>query len=1443
MQAFLASRASNANLSNAAAAAALRSHTTTPTPVGEIQTRRMQRRGSTSSNGSASPMLQRQNSSGSMTERSFRDPSPSRKTAAEMRIDDEPPPVPALPRGYVSSPPPVPVKSGRRAASVEPPLRVLSPPPRPSGRGVSLDRGPGNISGKGDIRSYYKPVISSLSEERTQSRESINFSRPMSPRNTPPTSPLVSKRPQSPLSQSATTVQPLAKSSPAQRLPEGEAQNIAYRMQGTASRPVKKKKKTVTKDLTEGSHLAAGGSESRIIGTTAEATPQREPPTATSTPPPSGTSSQPAGLDNTIKNAPRRKKKKAVPAVGTQTYSYGSDTDSVVSDVSSSAERPRTYNTRAGRLLAKQPSIVREDREAEEKEDRTLPIKKTEESVTPEGITGTGVPSNTSKPLANGQQHKKSPSQPAASISTANSISLDTGSTPRHQSLSPARAAHFSSQPILSTPELRHQPPARSVSPAKSALKYSPSPRGPSPVGFVPGGWNRFYGKPASEASDTTSVVSDDGLKPASRKKSVRVSFDDEPIAVGRAASPPTSPDSPVILSPQNQENSNKAWYGPARENKRGGAGSDLDHESTMKPTPMLPSFGSIRGRKDDAGPVSASSNNQDKPDETLGGTHVSTDQVVGGVLHQDFVSKDSSPATSIPLQASNDPLPPEVTSVEGSGYHSDTDTSVYSDQEGESHNSPTTLASSLSSNGTALGQKFTPSNNAVEEESTPMDTSSVPSIAVQPATPAIEAHQTEQEDWFGMPGGFPASRDVSHPQEQSTFHIVEHHATDPTPASLGIAEPEPEAAHHEPRSPVVGEVAEGLRIQIDSHHEEEIEDSGSSIYSDAAEDLSDLEGDGFGSINAIVESPVIAPVIPATNPPESPSRLGLNAKPSRPSPLARNESELSQPAQEEGWGRAQQYWSGLSESRKQQMERAAAPGAINEPITATNPKPKKKKKVMAQKPPQPRDLNQDAPFPPWPDKQYRQDIARSASPSVPAMKKSMRATQPEPSQETHMRSSMRNSAPSKSSMRASQLAAPPEPRGALQKKHRPVSAVAMVDYNTPQNKPTPIHDRAASMGAQPQSLTPVLAQPKKKTTMRRAVSNGSDSSSSFKKVRTNNTSDSNRVTMRRSMRAGSVDSRPQSTQIRSFSSRGPSPGAPTTRRPFSSVGPSTASPGMRTSMRSSMDSTKQNRTKSPIRSFGLGKNPKPQATASKPKSRFSSRFGDSSDEDDSPRMVRSRFADSSDEDEPTGLTPVRGIPRRTDEGDSTDLDDSSAENSPKIAQTNATRAAPPPKLEGAALATGSLRSGAPADEKKKRSFLGVLGSKRRDDNQALSPLSPVASGNSERPLGQAASPTPQQATASPRSPVSPKSPKLQRRNTPMGLPKDSWPLPQGPMSIGDGRPNTSDGGAGPREKPERPELGNRRSTGQVLNGVVVSAKTGKKKRFPMLRKAFGLHD
>ena len=167
------------------------------------------------------------------------------------------------------------------------------------------------------------------------------------------------------------------------------------------------------------------------------------------------------------------------------------------------------------------------------------------------------------KPKKSGQAQHVASRGKTASLDIPQSTSTEAMNNAAPQgkrlSLSPGRAAHFSAQPIYETPEaMRHQPPPRSVSPAKSALKHSPS-RGASPTAGI-----LKYGRgPASEASDISSVISEEGIKAApNRKKSVRVSFDNETVAVGRAASPPTDIDSPVIMSPQAKVKPGKKWLG-----------------------------------------------------------------------------------------------------------------------------------------------------------------------------------------------------------------------------------------------------------------------------------------------------------------------------------------------------------------------------------------------------------------------------------------------------------------------------------------------------------------------------------------------------------------------------------------------------------------------------------------------------------------------------------------------------------------------------------------------------------------------------------------------------------------------------------------------------------------------------------------------------------------
>ena len=209
-------------------------------------------------------------------------------------------------------------------------------------------------------------------------------------------------------------------------------------------------------------------------------------------------------------------------------------------------------------------------------------------------------------------------------------------------------------------------------------MKQSPSPRGPSPNGPPPSSWNR-PGHTPSEASDTVSMGSEEGqLSLPRKKKSVKVSFDDDPHVVGLAAEPAEN-ESPVIMSPQTKDHSKRNWFHLGRDKGRSIFSDETD--DVMSPVPSLPSFGSVRG---DRRPSQDDNfNQQSKPsehredatiNEALRNLTSSSDHAVGSIIVNDFATKNQPEAYS-----SNDPLPPEVTSVEGSGYHSDSESSTTS--------------------------------------------------------------------------------------------------------------------------------------------------------------------------------------------------------------------------------------------------------------------------------------------------------------------------------------------------------------------------------------------------------------------------------------------------------------------------------------------------------------------------------------------------------------------------------------------------------------------------------------------------------------------------------------------------------------------------------------------------------------------------------------------
>lgn len=1451
--------------------------------------------------------LSRQSSSGSMIERTFREPSPNRGPSTRPR-GDEPPPMPPLPKAF-ASPPPVPAKSNRRPASVEPPERVSSPPPRLSGgRGVSLDRGPGVKATRPNRQSAIRN--SSIPElVREDSKGSINFSRPMSPRDTPPTSPTLPVR-EARVNLESTKLGSNAKSRARHStLSDAERDNLQYQIQEAANSPVKKKKKITVPAITQGSHLASGGSGARPTGSALEPTPNRAQPSTAYTPSPSGVSPQSLVdmTDNPNVTTTRKKKKKRLVADNNTPEvpagSYTSDSDSV-SERSTPVERPKTYNTRAAGLLMKQPSIVREDREAEELEERGNDSNKRSIGPTQNGnlnnkstIASTIIhsPSETNSKEQPTNRQGQTPGTislspqgiPSLKPAQRDTRSFDATSTSHNGALSPASATHFSTRPSHETSEgIKHEPPPRSISPAKSALKYSPSSRGASPVGFVPGGLA------PSEASDTTSIVSDEGYRSLSRKKkNVRVSFDDDPTIVGRAASPPAGPDSPLLFSPQSKDSAKKGWFGLGRDKKSMQTSTETEADEVMKPMPTLPSFGSVRTRQ-------VENETREIPDkitmgEGLRSSNASNDHAIGSILAQDLATKaNGAKSVDTGRASAKPPIFSEANVIGGTkgsfnpGESNDGNArnKLYQNNE---QSEQTSLSSALLAN---RGTRNFESTHSADQGDP------VPSIAIQPATPALEdPNRKSGEYWLGMPGGFPRSTEFLSRISDEPTSIVPHHATDPTPSSIGIAEPETDEATpmHTAVSPMAGEVAETLRQQTDVHDHDDSDSTNDSIYSDAAEDLSDLEGDGFGSINAIVESPAVPPPLAAL--PLLPNIQKADAQRSG----YEKAIEAAEPPPEDGWDKAQAYWSGLSQSRKQQIEYDASkepnqgPGVT--PEVETQAKPKKKKTMRKDS-----QTSQSQAFVPN-GQVFRGPIERTSSPAQ-HMKKSMREAPASASgsEAPHMRSSMRAGVPPKSALRESTLrntkasSGSPDPRGALQKKQRPVSAVAMVDYSIPSSKPTnqsiskstPTHGRAFSDNGGLKPLAPNSTQsstrpssqsipkptsqtstkpstqptkkPQAKSALRRNVSNGSDSSSSFKKARPS-TSDGNRYSMRRSMRSASVDERPRSAyanQSSAFSVRSVSPSGSTARRPFSSAGP-----GMRTSLRASAESSTPRPSKSPSRSLGFSKGSKPKAATTK-SSRFSSRFGDSSDEEGGAQPYNSRFVDSSDEDEPTklpsNLTPIRGIPKRVDEGDSTDLEDSDDEvpthvNPAKITSPKST------KLEGAALASGSLRNHEPSNggnglqienpvgkDKKKRSLFGSLG-RKREDPKIVKPDPELDAHRDALAAHSKAGKTLGTLAAVPESPVvqspkSPKSPKLQRRNTAQRFQPDSWPLPQSPVTpTVHSRPTTSDGVV--RNNSDRPELGDRRTTAESQANGVVLGKKGKKKRFPFLRKAFGLHD
>lgn len=818
--------------------------------------------------------------------------------------------------------------------------------------------------------------------------------------------------------------------------------------------------------------------------------------------------------------------------------------------------------------LTKRPSIVREDQETEDGE-HDASISSSKRNVRPTSPT----------PIKALGGARVSGTKVAAPSDVA-----DQGRGNRASSISSEASAPVTPATEVGTSKTARATRVQSMSPTRTKfnpiattdnlmVRHSPPPRAVSPrksalkTSQSPHPSSRGLDVSTDRSvSPSEASTTADDYTQTSRKKANRVSFDDGGT---------------VVLGPDPSNDSEPAqpkrtWFKGFTKRKDWSE----DEDEIMKPRPMLPSFGSVRQQKRNSQPTS--------PDRPL-------------VMPGDGTSRPQE-QTSPPLftTATGEVIesPPGISTdhlVGGILAHDST--SETSSMPAGQPNHVTSGINDTNRNGVeSVNQALRQSTKVVED---------VPEINILQASPNLE--QTENNHLF------------------STTN-EEHHPT-VTPKTVGLAEPtEPLPV----ASSMLGGIAENAHHPPAIPEESDDDTDHDSIYSDAAEDFNEAEGDGFLSLDAVVESPIgdRAPGLAITTPPESPT-IQLSHDSAVRHGLTRQSSE---PKMDEGWIKAQQYWTGLSAEKRHEKELEALKVKTEAESSASTPAPaprRIKKKDNVGPPSHP---ERSYMIKPGSKVSANGAITYESPKRAPAtdtqMRKSMRTNDIKPARatqapdETHMRKSMRAGNHDTSQPRAT--------------KARPVSLPAKASEAT--------HTRPVSASVAEASVAMYSKNQRTAPSMQRKASAESDSS--FRKARPT----SENISLRRSMRGS--DSQGQTS---------PSVGPSTARLTLRSLSPVNslrrpAAPSNGASQPSSMRGTMRNpsagsrtlrgppaRARSPLRipipGFGRSTDsPKSVKQGPKPSKQRSSRFADSSDEDEGPSFFSSRYADSSDEED---YTPV----------------------------------------------------------------------------------------------------------------------------------------------------------------------------------------------------------
>ncbi|KAK3388932.1 hypothetical protein B0T20DRAFT_89322 [Sordaria brevicollis] len=1317
------------NLSAAAAAAALRARPITPTNVAEVQTKRTVRRSasvaSTRTNPETTrgrPDLRRSGSSSSMTERTFRSPSPHRSESRnsgrrQSQSIEELPPVPELPKNVATT---VGTTTGTGAPSQKSAHRrtqslgVERAPSQKQLQGVDDVKpwfGPAKV---GDLSSVRKtdpamasppsspPQVAMHQEDRPNSRaSSVNFSYPARVRvGSPPVSPADTRSTTDfPAQDSQSAVQPqrsrgsllLEPGTPSTTRPRASSASAAdqtlvydpnsrrmirrsdliaveHAIIAASQQPTrtKKQKKHYPK---AGSHLAQGTvgrtksnvPTSDLTGNTGTTTTTRT--TAPQVQVPAPVQQSPAIQNSRQEIQERPPSPAAVPltTIEPQPTEQQEEEDSDVEDEEEedviadhhhpTASTPMVVTKDGRPMVRRLPSIVKEEPELEESD--------SDENTSRVSGALDSVPS---RQRIVSHTRSQSEQQPIQSSSQANQLPIRAASVSqrksqptRNSSLSPARQAHFG--PVQDTLTVRHSPPPRSVSPRKSALKQTSPARGPSPSDL------------SSEASWSTD-------QPVKRKKSVRVSFDDEtqPAIIVEAA-----PEERSISPPMASPTGIRRWA-------NADSSAALDNEDLMKPRPALPSFGSVRNVRK---PQQLETKEDERPLRPIGDVSYtapyttplplspvaesfaqSSDHAIGGVLQREREERVRSPAN---ISRFREPLPPVVTSVEGGGYASDDSdgsTSLASEMTGSLYDYPSFMdpppqprRNSVSSPQVSPVKTAFPNGNtpaidsrfAQEEARRRNSAPNIPIISLTQPTPPATQTEAPRPFFVEVPGGFPEDSDTS----KSSAGGVESAA---------------------------GQQTTGTQSQQVS--ESETDDS--SVYADAYEDLSEAEGEGFQSLNAVLDFPEAnnnnsrQQEIPDTPTPPDPPRSLVPALSTATTAIGSHSGESPQ---EDDWERAKAYWRSLTAERRAQLEREAKEDAAiegdREEISVPVEKPRRKKSIerrnserqalavqmarqmMLEQQQQQQQLSRQEEEQPRKKKKGKSKATAAPAPA-PARVSPERTYQIKPGTKWEepevpvapvastmtMRTTMRSAPPQSKvavvndgpRLRKSMRSEPPTDRRASYPDPAPVPA-------TPQL--TKRERRAASeAAAAPRASTIRLASTHQSHIKRRG---STSSESSFKRARASSaggglSTGGFRTSLRpKSPAAGSVDSRGSGTKLLT-SLRSMTPTNSNSRladTPPSSRGTMGSGMGMRTTLRgepAANSGSGGRRSPGGMKMPTLGgKKAAGGKKRSSTGSKFSSRFGDSSDEEDvgTGSRFRSRFDESSDEEEVVPPVPV----------------------------------------------------------------------------------------------------------------------------------------------------------------------------------------------------------